>query len=400
MLPRVDERQQRLAELIVGYGVDLRQGQDLLLVSSTANLELARAVGVEAYRRGARFVDLMLGDDQLKRARVQHASEDDLRYLPPAQAERYLHIGREHGARISIQPHFAPGALSDLDPARAGLDGYPGSDALHEVINLRTTNWCVIPGPTPAWAEAVFPGEDDAYEKLWEQMAWVCRLDSADPPAAWRERMDALDAVAKRLTERRFDAVHFEGPGTDLTVGLFPSSLWRSARTTTVDGHVYQANLPSEELTSTPDPLRVDGVVRSTKPLELSGTLIEGLVVRFEGGRAVQIDADRGAEALRANAARDEGASRLGEVALVDREGRIGQTGTVFLNTLLDENAASHVALGSAYLDLVEEESDRGRANESAIHIDFMIGSDEISVTGVTTGGERVPVLRDGTWQL
>jgi aminopeptidase len=393
---------QRLAELVVGYGIALRPGQDVLLVGSTDNLELARVVGAECYRQGARFVDTMFGDTALKRARIQHSDEATLAYIPPVQGERYLHVGREHGARISIQPHFPPGALADLDPKKAGLDQFPATDALHELINMRTTNWCVMPGPTRPWARAVFPdlAEDEAYEKLWEQISFVCRLDEPDPVEAWRERMTGLEEVGRRITERRFDALHFEGPGTDLTVGLFPSSIFRPARSETIDGHVYQANIPSEELTSTPDPERTHGVVRSTKPLELAGTLIEGLTVRFENGRAVQIDADRGAEALRSRAERDDGAAKLGEVALVDREGRIGQTGTVFLNTLLDENAASHLALGSAYAELVGDESDRARANESTIHIDFMIGSDEVAVTGVTSGGERVPVLRGGAWQI
>jgi aminopeptidase len=393
---------QRLAELVVGYGIALRPGQDVLLVGSTDNLELIRVVGAECYRRGAGFVDTMLGDTTLKRARVQYGTPESLARTPPVQGERYLHIGREHGARISVQPHFPPGALSDLDPKKAGLDPFPATDALHEVINMRTTNWCVMPGPTRAWAQAVFPDldEDDAYEKLWEQISFVCRLDEPDPVDAWRERMTGLEEVGRRITDRHFDSLHFEGPGTDLTVGLFPSSLFQPARNETIDGHVYQANIPSEELTSTPDPARTHGVVRSTKPLELAGTVIEGLTVRFENGRAVQIDADRGAEALRSRAERDEGAAKLGEVALVDREGRIGQTGTVFLNTLLDENAASHLALGSAYEELVGDEGDRARANDSTIHIDFMIGSDDVAVTGVTTSGERVPVLRGGTWQL
>jgi aminopeptidase len=393
---------QRLAELVVGYGIALRPGQDVLLVGSTDNLELARVVGAECYRQGARFVDTMFGDTALKRARIQHSDEATLAYTPPVQGERYLHVGREHGARISIQPHFPPGALADLDSKKAGLDQFPATDALHELINMRTTNWCVMPGPTRPWARAVFPdlAEDEAYEKLWEQISFVCRLDEPDPVEAWRERMTGLEEVGRRITERRFDALHFEGPGTDLTVGLFPSSIFRPARSETIDGHVYQANIPSEELTSTPDPERTHGVVRSTKPLELAGTLIEGLTVRFENGRAVQIDADRGAEALRSRAERDDGAAKLGEVALVDREGRIGPTGTVFLNTLLDENAASHLALGSAYAELVGDESDRERANESTIHIDFMIGSDEVAVTGITSGGERVAVLRGGAWQI
>ncbi|HWC25823.1 MAG TPA: aminopeptidase, partial [Solirubrobacteraceae bacterium] len=203
----------------------------------------------------------------------------------------------------------------------------------------------------------------------------------------------------RRLGERRFDALHFEGPGTDLRVGLLPSSRWISARFETVDGIVHMPNLPSEEVFTTPDPARVDGFVRSTKPLVAGGTIIRGLRARFEAGRAVSIEADEGGDLLAQYARRDEGAARLGEVALVDREGRIGPLDRVFYDTLIDENAASHVALGSAYEFTVGEE-DHGRINRSQIHVDFMIGSPDVDVTGVTAGGERVPLLRDGAWRI
>jgi aminopeptidase len=218
--------------------------------------------------------------------------------------------------------------------------------------------------------------------------------------AAWDARADALTAAADRMNERRFDALHFEGPGTDLTVGLLPTSVFHGARDETVDGIVHLANLPTEEVYATPDPARAEGVVRSTKPLVLGdGTIIRGLEVRFEGGRAVAIDAEQGAAVMRGRAAFDEGAARLGEVALVDREGRIGRLGTVFFDTLLDENAASHIALGDGF-DQGLSQDDKARRNHSAIHIDFMIGGDDVSVTGLTREGERVPVLRDGSWQL
>jgi aminopeptidase len=218
--------------------------------------------------------------------------------------------------------------------------------------------------------------------------------------AAWRTRLDALVGVAGKLTSRRFDALHFEGPGTDLRVGLLPSSSWMAASFETVDGISHVPNLPTEETFATPDPARVDGVVRATKPLALPGTIVKGLTVRFEGGRAVQIEAEAGADALRATCARDEGGSRLGEVALVDRDGRIGALDTTFYDTLLDENAASHIAFGRAYEFTVDDPADRARANLSDIHVDFMIGAEEVSVTGVTGGGERVPVLVGGRWRI
>ena len=321
--------------------------------------------------------------------------------MPSWYGERILALGDQRAARIGLSGSVAPGLLDGLDPARAGRDQLPFVRETGIVVNAATTNWTISPCPTPGWAKQVHPDLDDdaALARLWEQVVHVCRLDEDDPRAAWRERIDALVAAAEALSARRFAEVHFEGPGTDLHVGLLPTSKWICARFQTVDGIGHMPNLPSEEVFSAPDPQRVDGVVAATKPLDLQGTIVEGLRVRFEGGRVVQIDADANADALRARIQLDEGASRLGEVALVDRQGRIGPLDTVFYDTLLDENAASHVALGNAYAFCVED-ADRSRLNTSAIHIDFMIGGDDVGVTGVTGDGERVPVLRDGDWQL
>jgi len=205
--------------------------------------------------------------------------------------------------------------------------------------------------------------------------------------------------VAGRLTEHHLDASRRQAPGTDLTVGLLPTSLWEGGSATTVDGIEHMPNVPTEEVYTTPDPTRADGVVRATKPLDVAGTIVRGLEVRFEGGHAVDIQADSGAEVLRERAGYDADASRLGELALVDREGRIGTLGTTFYNTLLDENAASHIALGNAY-ELTVGAEDVPKINKSAIHVDFMIGGDDVEVTGLTADGGEVPVLRGGSWQI
>jgi aminopeptidase len=312
-----------------------------------------------------------------------------------------LSLGDEHAARIIFVPRVSPGILNGVDPKRAGRDQLPDLRERLVVINKRLVNWSILPYPTPSWAQLVHPDldADAAMTKLTEELLHVCRLDEDDPIGAWRQRDETLHAVADRLTERRFDAVRLQGPGTDLMVGLFASSRWEGGSTTTVDGVEHMPNLPTEEVYTTPDPERADGVVRATKPLDVGGTLIDGLVVRFEGGRAVQLDADTGVEVLRERAAHDADASRLGELALVDGEGRIGRLGTTFYNTLLDENAASHIALGNAYEIGVAVE-DRAKVNKSDIHIDFMIGGDDVDVTGLTQDGREVPVLRDGSWQI
>jgi aminopeptidase len=296
----------------------------------------------------------------------------------------------------------APHALDDVDPELISLDRLPRVPESMKVLNEATTNWTIVPCPTPAWASLVYPRLEPAaaLERLWTEIAHVTRLDEPDPVAAWESRLTELKRVSSALNELKLDRLHFEGPGTDLSVGLLPSSRWLAAKFETVDGIEHQPNIPTEEVFTTPDPERVEGVVRSTKPLFTSGTTVTGLEVRFEGGRAVQVDAEQGAEVMRGMIAADEGAARLGEVALVDREGRIGPLGTVFFDTLLDENAASHVALGHGYIAGVGDEADVERANKSVIHTDFMIGSDDVAVTGFRANGDAVPLLRDGTWQV
>jgi aminopeptidase len=391
----------RLAELIVAVGANVQPGQIVDVWSALGKEELTRAVTAAAYRRGAKFVDVAYYDPYVKRARVEHVAEESLEYIPPWFGERALQLGEARAASISFSGPSAPGLFDELDPSRLGRDIYPRVKEWMKITNERTVNWSVAPAPTEQWAQLVYPELEpsDALERLWAAIAHVCRLDEEDPATAWRERCADLAAAADRLTERHFDALHLEGPGTDLTVGLLSTSSWIGGADLTAEGIEHMSNLPTEEVFTTPDPERVEGTVRATMPLFTQGTVIKGLTVRFEGGRAVQIEAESGAEILRTLTTRDEGAARLGEIALVDREGRIGQLDTVFYDTLLDENAASHLALGSAYEEGVGEK-DADRINESQIHIDFMIGGPEVDVTGITRDGRRAPVLRDATWQL
>jgi aminopeptidase len=396
-----DPRFKRLAELAVTRGANVQPGQIVAVTAYVGHEEAARAVAEAAYRRGAKFVDVAYFDPWLKRARVLHAPEETLDFVPPWYGERLLALGELRGARVSFSGTVAPGLTDDLDQARVGRDQLPYIKEVGTIVNARTTNWNGIACPSRAWATLVFPDldEDAAYERLWTEIEHVLRLDEDDAAAAWDARMDVLNRSAASLSERRFDALHFEGPGTDLTVGLLPSGTWKAADFETVDGIRHLPNLPTEEVFTTPDPARTEGHVTATRPLVFrGGTIIRGLTVRFEAGRAVQIDAETGADALRSLVAMDEGASRLGEVALVDRKGRIGRLGTIFYETLLDENAASHIAFGSGFGFLVGEE-DKARVNRSGTHLDFMIGSNSVGVTGITDDGERVPVLVDGRWQ-
>ena len=393
---------ERLAGLAVGIGANVQPGQIVSISADVGLQEIVREVAARAYEKGAKFVDVSYFDAGVKRARIENADPDTLEFVPPWYGKRVHELGHSHCARIVIAAPSNPHVLEGLDPGRLGRDQLPALAEWMDVLGERTVNWTIIPYPTRAWAQLVHPEVDDeaAYDRLCRDIVHVCRLDEPDPAAAWRARIAELSAVGERLNALDLDALHYEGPGTDLTIGLLPSSSWIGALSTTVDGLEHLPNVPTEEVFTTPDPDRAEGRVRSTKPLVLvDGSIVRGLEVTFEGGRAVQIDAEEGAEVIRARTARDEGASRLGEVALVDRESRIGRLGRVFYETLLDENSTSHVALGSAYEEAVSEE-DVPRINKSGTHVDFMIGGDDVDVTGITGGGKRIPVLRRGAWQI
>jgi aminopeptidase len=392
----------RFADLVVGFGANVQPEQIVAIGCEPGKEFMVRALARSAYRHGAKFVDVAWFDPHVKRARIEHARADTLDFVPSWYGERILALGDQRSARVALSGPSAPGLMADLDPVLVGKDRLPTVREGIRVVNERTTNWTICPCPTPVWADLVFPDLDEGerLERLERELLHVLRLDEDDPIAAWRSRADTLVTSAGRLDARRFDALHYEGPGTDLTVGLLPSSGWHAARFQTVDGIEHMPNLPTEEVFTTPDPDRTTGTVTSTKPLVLTdGTVVRDLVVRFEGGRVAELDASEGGTTLATILKTDDGAGRLGEVALVDRDGRIGELGTIFYDTLLDENAASHIALGQGF-PFVLDENDRHRSNESEIHIDFMIGSEDLSVTGITGDGERVPVLVEGRWRI
>ena len=379
----------------------MQPGQVVGVSSAPGKEELTRAIADAAYRRGAKYVDVVYFDPFVKHSRLAHADGRTLDWVPPWLGQRVLELGEMRAASIALSGPTAPGLMDDIDPERAGRDRLPQLPESLTVIHKGLLNWTIGPGPTPAWAELVYPDLEPgvAYGRLWDELAHVLRLDEPDPVAAWTARSTELIATAARLTGMRLDALRFRGPGTDLTVGLLPGSIWIAAAMTTAAGIAFAPNLPSEEVFTTPDPARTEGYVRATRPLDVAGTVIRGLEVRFEGGRIADIRADSGGEILAGRCAMDDGGACLGEVALVDASGRIGPLGTVFYDTLLDENAASHVAVGAAYPDAVSD-ADRPRMNRSSIHIDFMIGSPAIDVIGITASGAEIPVLVRGRWEI
>src|SRR5581483_11142828 len=339
------------ARLAVRVGLNVQPGQVLGVNALLEHAPLVRAVAAEAYAAGATFVDVLYTDQHVRRAHIEHASEDALGWSPPWLVERAVRLGETGGALLSITGNPEPEIFADLDGARVG------KARMREVAeaNLRLAdglcNWSIVAYPNEGWARTVF-GEPDV-GRLWDAVATAVRLDEPDPVAAWRGHVDGLVRRAEALTSRGFDALRYRGPGTDLTIGLHPGGSWLAARQV-AHGIEHVPNMPTEEVFTTPDARRADGVVRASYPLQIQGTIVRGLEVRFEAGRAVEVRADEGRELMRTHVASDEGACRLGEVALVDASSRVGRTGLVFYDTLFDENASSHVAFGMSILHAVE----------------------------------------------
>jgi aminopeptidase len=389
-----------LARLAVEAGINATENQMVVVSATLGQQDLARAIAGACYDIGARYVEVNYSDPYVRKVRLTRAPDAALGTIPPWTRRKVLDVEEAGAAMIALTGPAAPHLLDDVDPGRIGRDQVAIPEQM-EVIGRQRLRWTVVPGPTEGWAKLVF-GEDepDALARLWKEIGTICRLDADDPVKAWRERGGELGQMAQRLDGAQLDSLHFTGPGTDLTIGLLEGARWGGGGMTSAEGVRYLANIPTEEVFTTPDPERTHGVVTSTKPLLVSGATVSGLRIRFEGGRAVQVDADEGAELMRELVARDEHANRLGEVALVDSSGRIGRSGVVFHDTLFDENAASHLALGGGFPHLTTDEQTAARVNASGIHTDFMIGGPEIDVTGTNRDGRELPVLMHQDWAL
>jgi len=363
------------------------------------HVPLVRAIARSAYLASARYVEVSYNDPHLRRARIEHAPEETLSLTPPWMLERERTLARERGAAIGISGDPEPDLLAGLPGDRVGKTRMV--ELAHETmktINDRLVNWSVVAFPNEGWARAVF-GDPDV-DRLWAAVAHAVRLDEDDPVAAWAAHVDRLERRVQALDALGIDAIRFRGPGTDLTVGLLEQSIWVGPVSETADGIRHVANMPTEEVFTTPDARRTEGVVRSTRPLVLYGTVVRRLEIRFEGGRIVSVEAEEGAEVIRGQLGTDDRAPYLGEVALVDGTSRVGDLGLTFFDTLFDENVTCHVAYGSAYAEAVAGEPPAEGFNASSVHTDFMIGGPEVDVDAVTREGRVVPLLRDDAWQL
>ena len=399
-----DERLRRYAELAVRVGANVQQGQDVVVTCLVEHAEITREIVREAYRAGAKHVVVLYSDLHLRRAAVELGPEEELGWSPPYVLDWVRRWDRENPAVISLTGNPNPDLLADLDPALVGrAEPKELRLALLENVRGRHVNWVIVAAPNEGWARQVF-GEPDI-ERLWAAVATATRLDEPDPVAAWRAHAQRLQSRADALNASGFDALRFRGPGTDLTVGLLPAAHWECATFETASGIEHVPNLPTEEVFTSPDWRRTEGVVRSTYPLVTAGTRVSGLEVRFEQGKIVEVGADSGAEIIRTQLATDDQAPYLGEVALVDGSSPVKQSGLVFCDTLFDENATCHIAFGDGLPETLgrdiprEELLERG-VNVAGIHVDFMIGGAEVDVDGLDTEGNATPVIRGDVWQL
>lgn len=412
------EMLQRYADAAIRGGLNLQPGQRLLVIGprttggvSPEVTDLVRAIVTSAYRAGAPLVEVLWGDEELQLIRFREAPAESFSVFSAWQQSALIdHIENGH-ALLSIYAN-APDLFAGLPSDRVSSLQKASSRALHqfsEHIGRNSTNWLVICGAAARWATKVFPSVDPATatERLWDTIFQMCRIDGADAATGWLRHLDTLVYRSQLLNEKRYSALKYRGPGTDLTVGLPAEHVWVSGRSVSANGVAFAPNMPTEEVFTMPHRDRVDGVVKASKPLSYAGVTIEDFSVRFDGGRIVEVKAAQGEDVLRGMVASDEGAARLGELALVPHSSPISQSGLLFYNTLFDENAASHLAVGSAYRftmkggeAMTDEAFAAAGGNRSMIHVDFMIGNGALDIDGVLPGGTTEPVMRSGEWAV
>jgi aminopeptidase len=414
----LDRMLQVYAELAVKVALNVQPGQRVMIIGPLANggasLEaapLARQIAVAAYRAGSPLVETIYGDEVQQLLRFRHAPRDSFgsysEWLPRALSE---HVAAGH-AVLSISANDPDLLQNESGETVSAVLQATAREVrpFREQISRNETNWAIVAAASAAWAEKIFPGvsTDAAVACLWDAIARMCRLDAPDPLAAWEAHLGNLAARSEYLNDKQYSALKYTGPGTSLTLGLPAGHIWVSGRSASRNGIQFTANLPTEEVFTIAHKDRVDGTVRASKPLSYGSTLIDGFSVTFERGRVVSMTAERNADTLQRLLDTDEGARRLGEVALVPHSSPISQSGLLYYNTLFDENAASHIALGNAYKftlkggkEMSDEAFETAGGNRSAVHVDFMIGSGDLDVDGVLPDGSTEPLMRKGEWAI
>lgn len=410
-----EEMLAKYAEAIVKVGLNLRAGQRLIITLAVNRgvpiqfAPLVREVVKAAYGAGAKYVDVIWGDEETLRLRAQHAPRDSFDEYPVWSVDAVVGMIENGDALLSITG-ANPDLYEGIDPEIVGMMQKAHLQHFSRIsrpVMSNTVNWCVVAAAGEAWARKVFPDlpANEAQQKLWEAIFATARIDRPDPIADWQNHIVNLRNRAKYLQEKQYTALHYSAPGTDFTLGLPNGHKWISAQSLAQNGVAFTANMPTEEVFTLPDRTRADGVVTSTFPLSYGGSLIEDFQVTFENGRIVKVSAKKGEAVLQKLVDTDEGSHRLGEVALVPASSPIARRGHLFYNTLFDENASCHIAIGRAYRftlvggeELTDDEFVAAGGNVSLNHVDFMIGSPQMDIDGVTRDGKREPVMRQGEW--
>ena len=399
----------KYADVVVKVGLNLRKGQKLSIRAIIEDAPFVRKVAESAYKAGAKYVDVLWNDERISRIRFEHADPETLSEVPNWLLSRYEDHYQNGEAELAVYS-TDPDLLAGIDPeliAKERTARAKKFEPLRKYENV--SNWCVVATASPAWARKVFPGlsTEDAQAKLWEAIFNSCRIDLPDPVQAWYDHRDNLIKYKNYLSAKHYSALHYKAPGTDLTIGLPEKHIWQGAEASFKNGITCIVNIPTEEVFTLPDKDKVNGVVSATRPLNLMGAMIEDFSLTFENGRAVKVTAKKGESDLRKLIETDENACRLGEAALVPNSSPISQRGHLFYNTLFDENASCHIALGSAYRDTIaggedmtDEEFQSHGGNKSLIHTDFMIGSAEMDIDGIKEDGTREPIMRQGEWAI
>ena len=411
MTTNFDQNLEQYALLAVKVGLNLQPDQRLIVRAPLDSAELVRAISKVAYDVGCRYVDVLYSDDQLEIIRFEHAPRDSFEEYPAWRINGLTKRAEQGDAFLRISannPDLLKGQDSNLISLTRKIESEI-SQPLLSYITKMAVNWCVISAAVEPWAQRVFPEatESEQVSLLWDAIFQMCRIDAEDPIVAWNEHIDRLEQRREYLTKKAYTALHYIAPGTNLTIGMPDGHIWRGGIDCSDAGTVFVPNLPTEEVFTMPHCKRTDGTVRATKPLNYAGSLIEDFSVTFNAGRIVEAHAEKGEEILRNLLSTDTGAARLGEIALVPHSSPISQFGRLFYNTLFDENASNHVALGQAYkvclqngATMEEEDFNDSGGNTSVVHVDFMIGSEEMDIDGVFADGSKEPVMRSGEWAV
>ena len=413
VLPNFEKNLEKYAKLLVSNGLNVQPGHTLVVTVDVDQAELARLIVKEAYALGAAEVMVQWTDDFCGRERLMNMSEERLTNVPEYKIQEMHYMLDNKASRLSVRS-ADPDALNGVDPTKISNVSRATSIAMKPMRTATQANkvsWTVAAAAGTAWAKKVFPNattDEEAVDLLWDQIFKTCRVYEEDPVAAWKAHEEKLDAKASILNNEQFVALHYTAPGTDMTLGMPKNHVWESAGSINAQGEHFIANMPTEEVFSAPDFRKAEGYVTSTKPLSLNGNIIEGIKATFKDGQIVEISAEKGDEVIKNLVADNMGARGLGEVALVPDPSPISQSGITFFNTLYDENASNHIAIGSAYATSVqggadfetEEQLKEAGLNRSDVHVDFMIGSKNMDVDGIREDGTAVPIFRNGDWAI